>query len=147
VSWSDPDKVRELAVVGSRQRIVFNDTDAREPLRIFEKGVEAIREDPPAGFGEFRLQMRDGYILSPPLPPTEPLKLLCEHFLACLLGAEQPITGGREGTDVVRVMEAIDESVRRRGAPVPVSASPITLAEAAVPTVAVAGGVGSVDDG
>jgi predicted dehydrogenase len=118
VSWTDPDKVREIVVVGSRRRVLFNDTHAREQLRIFEKGVEAIREGPAVGFGEFRLQMRDGYILSPPLPAEEPLKRLCQHFLGCILDGDAPLTDGRAGSDVVRVMEAIDASLARRGVPV-----------------------------
>jgi predicted dehydrogenase len=122
VSWSDPSKVREIVIVGSQERVVFNDVDTAEQVRIFEKGVEAVPDaDVPYrtdSFGEFRLLVRDGDIRSPRLPAEEPLQRECLHFLDCVRTGSPPVSGGREGTDVVRVMEAIHASVALRGAPV-----------------------------
>ncbi len=127
VSWSDPSKVREVVVVGSQERVVFNDVDTAEQVRIFERGVEAV-DDPEVAaqqeadsFGEFRLLVRDGDIHSPRLPAEEPLKSQCLHFLNALRTGSAPISGAREGTDVVRVMEAIDASIAQRGVPVQVA--------------------------
>src|SRR5256886_10214429 len=38
VSWADPDKAREVVVVKSDKRIVFNDLNGVEQVRVFEKG-------------------------------------------------------------------------------------------------------------
>jgi len=116
VSWAEPNKVREVVVVGSDKRIVFNDLDIQERVRVFEKGVAAQPEV--ATYGEFQYLMRDGDIISPRVPVSEPLKNQCNHFLECVTENKKPLTDGRNGLDVVRVMEAIDCSIQRKGEPV-----------------------------
>jgi len=118
-SWLDPNKVRELVVVGSRQRIVFDDLNNVERVRIFEKGVAAEEKEADT-FGHFRLLVRDGDIISPWVAPSEPLRNLATHFLDCIRAGKPPLTDGRNGLDVVRVLSAIDRSVAGNGAPVEV---------------------------
>jgi predicted dehydrogenase len=119
VSWIDPDKVREVVVVGSKRRIIFNDLNNLERLRIFEKGVAPVADDI-NGYGEFQLRIRDGDIISPKVDTSEPLKNECSHFIDCIRRQQTPLSDGRHGLDVVRVLVAIDESLKRQGAPVPV---------------------------
>jgi predicted dehydrogenase len=69
-------------------------------------------------FGEFRFLVRDGDIISPKIEPSEPLKNQCAHFLDCIEKGIRPLTDGQNGLDVVRVMEAVQESLHKRGAPV-----------------------------
>ena len=130
VSWSDPSKVRELVVVGSQERVVFNDLDPIEQVRIYEKGVEAVADssDKDLGFGELRLLVRDGDIRSPRLAPEEPLKRECTHFFECIKSGTEPLSGARDGLDVICVMEAIDASLDLRGAPVQVEQAAGVLA-------------------
>jgi predicted dehydrogenase len=117
-SWIDPNKVREVVAVGSRRRIVFDDLNNTERVRIYEKGMSATMEADT--YGEFRLIVRDGDIISPRVPPSEPLKNLAEHFIECVTENKKPLSDGRNGLDVVRVMAAIDRSLERGGAPVDV---------------------------
>jgi len=133
VSWADPAKVRELVVVGSKQRIVFNDLNASEPVRVYHKGVAVVDHDSEASFAEHQLTMRDGDIVSPRVAVTEPLKTECNHFIDCVLSHKPPLTGGKEGLDVVRVMEAIDESLAHNGAPAYLK--PLALAPTVKPTL------------
>jgi predicted dehydrogenase len=119
VSWADPHKAREVVVVGSERRIVFNDLNGVEQVRVFEKGVRAVDPEP-LTYGEYRFQIRDGDILSPRIEVGEPLKNQCRHFLECVTRNLQPLTGGREGQEVVRVLEAVDRSLALHGAPVDV---------------------------
>jgi len=121
VSWADPNKVREVVVVGSDRRIVFNDLDPLERVRIFDKGVKAVHE--PTNFGEYHFQLRDGAITSPAVPFLEPLKSQCGHFLHCVRRGERPRTDGLQGMAVVQAMEAIEASVAQQGAPVRVGGS------------------------
>lgn len=118
VSWADPNKVRELVVVGSQRRVVFDDMSAQEPVKAYDKGISPADESD-ASFGEIRYKMRNGDIFSPNVQSSEPLKNQCKHFLNCVVNHESVITDGHDGLDVVRVMAAIDESVSRNGAPVP----------------------------
>jgi predicted dehydrogenase len=119
VSWADPNKVRELVVVGSHRRIVFDDLNAVEPVRIFEKGV-AVSSPNMDDFGQFKLAVRDGDIISPKVSASEPLKALCAEFADCLVSRKQPSSNAETGTRVVRVMEAISRSISECGVPVQV---------------------------
>ena len=120
VSWADPNKTRELVAVCSNRRIVFDDLNAQEQVRVFEKGVKAVVSEP-LSYGEHQLQIRDGDIVSPRLQPSEPLKNQCRHFLECVSTGEPPLTGGREGRDVLKVLEAIDKSIKLHGSEVRVA--------------------------
>ena len=116
VSWADPYKVREVVAVGSRKRVVFDDLENVERVKVFEKGV--TREDEPGNYGEFRLLMRDGDIISPRVDNAEPLKEEIIHFLECVKDGRRPSSDGLTGLEVVKVMLAADESIRQNGTPV-----------------------------
>jgi predicted dehydrogenase len=119
VSWADPNKVREVVAVGSRRRVVFDDLNNVERVRVFERGVsvgEAISDS----FGEFKLLVRDGDIISPKVEPSEPLKNQCADFVSAIRTGRPPLAGGRFGAGVVRTLVAIDASMRSRGAAVEV---------------------------
>jgi predicted dehydrogenase len=119
VSWSDPNKVREVVAVGSRRRIVFNDLNDVERVRVFERGVsvgEAIADS----YGEFKLLVRDGDIISPKIEPSEPLKNQCAEFFEVIGSGKAPVASCRFGLGVIRTLAAIDRSMRCRGAAVEV---------------------------
>lgn len=119
VSWADPLKVREVVVVGSDKRIVFDDLDPLERVRIYEKGIAASPvEAEPASYSEYHFSIRDGDIISPKIDFGEPLKTQCQHFVECVRQGCQPLSDGQEGLNVVRVMEAVGRSIAQRGAPV-----------------------------
>lgn len=121
VSWADSNKERTVAVVGSRARIVFDDLNAMERVKIYEKGISANV----AGgntFGEFLFALRDGDIISPKVPANEPLAEVCREFLKCVRTRREPFTSAAAGADVVRVMCAIEESLRRGGRQVAIRA-------------------------
>jgi predicted dehydrogenase len=115
VSWADPSKVREVVIVCRDRRVVFNDMDSLERVRVFERGVE--RDTGPLGFGE-QLLLRDGDILSPAIDAREPLKAQCGHFLHCIRRGQTLRTDARQGLAVVRVIEAVNRSMELAGAPV-----------------------------
>lgn len=114
VSWADPDKAREVVVVKSDRRILFNDLNGVEQVRVFEKGVSPVEEEP-LNYGELRFQIRDGDIISPRIEPAEPLKNQCRHFLECVRTGKRPVSNGVDGRNVVRVLEAINRSMERKG--------------------------------
>ena len=119
VSWSDPNKVREVVAVGSRRRIVFDDLNDVERVRVFERGVsvgEAIADS----YGEFKLLVRDGDIVSPRIVPSEPLKNQCAEFFDAIGSGKTPVANCRFGLAVIRTLAAIEESMRCRGAAIEV---------------------------
>lgn len=119
VSWLDPNKVREVVAVGGRKRIVFDDLNNFERVRIYEKGVTPGPQQADS-YGEFRLLVRDGDIVSPRVEPSEPLKNLGQHFLECITRDKAPETTGADGLAVVKVLQAIDRSMAKAGASVEV---------------------------
>jgi predicted dehydrogenase len=109
VSWLDPNKVRRITVVGSKKMAVYDDVEALEKIRIYDKGVE----HPPAttSFGDFQLSYRYGDIMIPHVAVSEPLRLECEHFLECIKKGTTPLSDGRQGVAVVRVLEMAQTSL------------------------------------
>ncbi len=115
-SWLDPRKIREMTIVGSKRMIVYDDVAQLEKLRIFDARVER----PPHydTFAEFHYAYHYGDMYAPYIRQEEPLKLECQHFLDCIRQGSVPITSGRDGLELVRVLEASSESLKRKGSPV-----------------------------
>jgi predicted dehydrogenase len=119
VSWADPNKVRETVVVGSEQRMVFNDLSAQK-VTIYKKGI-AASSMPFLSYGDYQFALRDGDILSPCLAPSEPLKKQVLHFIDCIINHKIPLTDGTSGINVVKVLEAADASIKLNGAPIKIN--------------------------
>ena len=115
VSWLDPHKVRKLTIVGSKKMLVFDDMEATEKIWIYDRGVGAPENA--LGYGE-DLTLRFGDITVPYLKMAEPLGIEVQHFLDCVETGETPRSDGRDGLRVVRVLEAVDESMAAGGTPV-----------------------------
>ena len=119
-SWLDPKKVRQMTVVGSQRMIVYDDTEPLEKLKIYDARVEV----PPHydTFAEFTYSYHYGDAYVPYIKQDEPLKLECQHFLECILQDQSPITNGRLGLEVVRILEGATESLRQQGASIALGA-------------------------
>jgi predicted dehydrogenase len=119
VSWADPHKVREVVVIGSEQRVVFNDMVSQEKVTIYKKGIPASSL-PDFNYVDYQFSLRDGDIVCPTISYGEPLKNQVLHFIECIQEGKHPITDGRSGENVIKVLEAIDESMTLNGTPVKV---------------------------
>ena len=118
LSWLAPSKLRRTTIIGSQKMIVYDDTST-EPVRIFDSGV-MIKD--PESFGEFKLSYRTGDILSPRVEAAEPLQLEMKDFCHAIRSGSPPRSSWRVGLDVVRVVEAVDQSLALNGARVAVKA-------------------------
>jgi predicted dehydrogenase len=115
VSWFDPHKIRKMTLVGAEKMATFDDMEAAEKIRIYDKGVEAAGTV--VGY-EQSLDLRSGDIVIPKTPGGEPLRAECLHFLACIENGETPRSDGRDGLRVVQVLEAGQRSLDAGGTPV-----------------------------
>jgi predicted dehydrogenase len=115
MSWLDPHKERRLTLVGSRQMAVFDDMEAREKLRIYDKGVERPPEY--RSWGE-SLAVREGDIYIPRVSNAEPLAVQLKHFAQVVRGEVAPRADAADGVRVVRVLEAASRSLAQGGTPV-----------------------------
>lgn len=116
VSWLDPQKRRQLTVVGTRKMAVFDDMQPQEKLRICDKGVLT---DAVVPFDQF-LTLHDGDVHIPSIRMVEPLLLEGQHFIDCIREKRTPETDGREAMRVLKVLVAASESLKNRGRPVSV---------------------------
>jgi predicted dehydrogenase len=119
LSWLAPSKLRRTAIVGSKKMVVYDDTST-EPVRIFDAGVNSVE---PQSFGEYRLTYRTGNIISPPVDVTEPLLIEMRDFVRAIRTGRPPRSSAEIGIDVVRTIEAVDESFDGAGAAVEVDES------------------------
>jgi predicted dehydrogenase len=114
VSWLNPNKIRKTTVVGSKKMLVYDDVSSLEKIRIYDKGVTVLPHYDT--FGEFQLSYRFGDIFIPKLDDSEPLKVACQHFIDCIETKVEPRSSGQHGLEVVKVIEAANESLTNSGA-------------------------------
>lgn len=108
VSWLDPHKIRKITVVGDKKMAVLDDMQATEKLRIYDKGIDF---SPSYGDYAESLSIRVGDIYIPKIDMAEPLRVECQHFLDCIAKGEKPLTDGACGLQVLRVLEAAEQSL------------------------------------
>jgi predicted dehydrogenase len=111
VSWLDPHKIRRVTLVGSEKMVVFDDMEASEKIRVYDKGavVKSVESYVEA------ITLRTGDILIPKIPSVEPLRTECEHFIECIERDRTPRSDGRDGLRVVKVLEAGSKSLAEGG--------------------------------
>jgi predicted dehydrogenase len=108
LSWLDPHKERRLTVVGARRMATFDDMLVEGKLTVYDKGFD---EDA-RSWGEYIT--RSGESFSPQISNSEPLRIECEHFLACIRDGVTPRSDGHSGLRVVRVLERLQNSLDQR---------------------------------
>jgi predicted dehydrogenase len=107
MSWLAPSKLRRTAVVGSEKMVVYDDT-SNEPVKVYDSGVMPHE---PATFEEFKLAYRVGDVISPRVDATEPLLLELEDFCRSVRNGATPRSSAHIGLDIVRMIEAVDQSL------------------------------------
>ena len=119
VSWLDPKKLREIVVVGDKKMAIWDELASAGPITIYDKTV--VRQENYEDFGQFQLLLREGDITIPKVRLEEPLKVQNRFFLRCVAEGRLPMNDGPFAVDVVKVLEAIEKSLKSGGAPSPVS--------------------------
>jgi dTDP-4-amino-4,6-dideoxygalactose transaminase/predicted dehydrogenase len=123
VSWANPKKVRELTLVGSGMRVVFDDMDPSARVKVYKTPTSAgdiHKTDGSSSAGHFHAALAVGDTYFPSIKHSEPLKDQVTDFFRCAKEGKQPISDARFGADVVHVLEAIQDSLKRGGVKVPV---------------------------
>ncbi len=116
VSWLNPQKVRRITLVGDKKMVTWDDLSSSGAITIYDKGV--IREPYYDSYGEFHLLAREGDVTIPKLQVEEPLKRQARFFIDALAKKDASVCSGERGWEVVRTLEAINESMKMNGAPV-----------------------------
>jgi len=112
-SWLDPHKVRQFTVVGDRKMAAFDDMAGEEKLKIYDKGIDMVTDK---NLYEAFLTLRSGDVFAPKIHMEEPLRLECREFLDCVRHNRKPIADVDNGIEVLKVLEAAQESLDNGGA-------------------------------
>ena len=115
LSWLDPQKRREMVVVGSDKMLIYDDVNSDRHLQIYDKSVAVDFQGELTDFADFSTRIRAGDLIVPNIRLKEPLAAEIEAFTEAIMTGEPPLTDGRHGLEVVAVMEAISTSMTRNG--------------------------------
>jgi len=112
VNWLSPVKVRMTLIGGEKKMLVWNDLEADEKIKVYDKGVKRTNGD---GVYDLRVSYRAGDMWAPRVDQLEALKLETQYFVDCILNNQTPFNDARAGLRVVRILEAVDRSLSNKG--------------------------------
>jgi predicted dehydrogenase len=112
VNWLSPVKIRTTLIGGQKKMVVWNDLVADEKVRVYDKGVQITSGE---GIRDLLVSYRTGDMWAPQLEPMEALHTEMNYFADCVLNSKTPFNDGHAGLRIVRMLEAAEESIRKRG--------------------------------
>jgi predicted dehydrogenase len=113
VNWLSPVKVRTTLIGGEKRMLVWNDLEADEKVKIYDKGVDITSRE---GVYQMLVSYRSGDMWAPQLEQVEALRQEMAYFVDCVTTGQEPFNNGAAGLRVVRMLEAASESLKKRGA-------------------------------
>jgi len=113
VNWLSPVKVRTTLIGGEKKMLVWNDLEADEKIKIYDKGVKVTSRE---GLYDLLVHYRSGDMWAPQIEQVEALQKELTYFVDCIVKDQTPVNDGEAGLRVVKMLEASDESLRKRGA-------------------------------
>lgn len=114
-NWLAPVKIRRTLLGGSRRMLVFDDLEASEKIKIYDRGISV--DQSPDDVNRMRIGYRTGDMWAPQLAIREALHAAARHFVDVILTGAQPLSDGHAGLRVVRVLEAATRSMANGGRP------------------------------
>ena len=112
VNWISPVKIRTTLIGGEKKMLVWNDLEADEKLKIYDKGVDVKSQE---GMYNLLVSYRTGDMWAPQVEQVEALKMELNYFIGCIREDTKPFNDGHAGLKVVRMLEAANESLSKRG--------------------------------
>jgi predicted dehydrogenase len=112
VNWLSPVKIRTTLIGGQKRMVVWNDLVADEKIRVYDKGVQISNGE---GIRDLLVSYRSGDMWAPQIEQREALHAELSYFADCILNNITPFNDGHAGLRVVRMLEAADCSIRKRG--------------------------------
>jgi len=121
VNWLSPVKVRTTLIGGEKKMLVWNDLEADEKIKSYDKGVDVTSQE---GLYNLLVNYRSGDMWAPQVEQVEALRAELTYFARCIAENETPFNDGLAGLRVVRMLEAANASLRKRGALVYLNGGP-----------------------
>jgi predicted dehydrogenase len=111
-NWLAPVKIRTVLLGGSKKMILYDDMESSEKVKIYDRGVDVSGAEV---VHQALISYRLGDMWAPKLDQTEALQLVAAEFANCIETGRRPLTDGIGGLNVVRILEAAEMSIKRRG--------------------------------
>ncbi len=119
VNWLSPVKIRQTLISGDKKMLVWDDLNPEEKVKIYDRGVDVKNanggKNGKNGIHELLVSYRSGDVHIPRLEGTEALKAEAQYFVQCIEKNQEPFNNGQAGLQVVRLLEAADESLKNGG--------------------------------
>ena len=112
INWVSPVKIRRMIVGGDKKMLVYDDMENFEKIKVYDSGVDFKTQE---SIHEALVQYRIGDMFSPKVNQTEALALGVKEFISSINEDRQPITSGKDGLAVIRLLEASDKSIKNMG--------------------------------
>jgi predicted dehydrogenase len=112
VNWLSPVKVRTTLIGGEKKMLVWNDLEADEKIKVYDKGVQMSNGE---GVYQLLVSYRSGDMWAPRVEQVEALKIEAAYFVDCILNDKKPFNDGAAGLHVVRMLEAAEQSLQQKG--------------------------------
>ena len=112
VNWLSPVKVRTTLIGGEKRMLVWNDLEADEKIKVYDRGVQMNSRE---GVYDLLVSYRSGDMWAPKIENVEALKAELAYFVGCIENQQTPFNDGMAGLRVVRMLEAAEESLKRKG--------------------------------
>lgn len=116
LNWLAPVKVRRTLVGGSKKMIVYDDMEASEKVKVYDKGISMSHD--PEDRERLLTGYRNGDMLAPQLEPSEALRVMANDFVSAITEQRRPVSDGYAGYRVVRLLEFAQRSMAQNGRPV-----------------------------
>jgi len=113
VNWLSPVKVRTTLIGGEKKMLVWNDLEADEKIKVYDKGVHITSRE---GLYNLLVNYRSGDMWAPQVEQVEALKQELAYFIDCVSNDRTPSNDGAAGLRIVKLLEAANQSVSKRGA-------------------------------
>jgi len=114
LSWISPVKLRRMIVAGSKKMAVYDDMEASEKIKVYDRGLETRTADNEQ-INQALIDYRIGDMWAPHISTREALDAEAEHFLDCVKTRNTPLSNGRFGLTVMRLLEGCQKSLEGNG--------------------------------
>jgi len=112
-NWLSPVKIRQTLIGGSKKMIVWDDNQPSEKVRVYDKGIDVIHNTDQ--IYNTLIQYRTGDMYCPKIESGEAIAVESNHIVNCLTNGETPVSSGKDGWMVVKILEAAQQSIKKRG--------------------------------
>src|SRR5256885_4004990 len=115
VNWLAPAKVRRTILGGSKKMMIYDDMEASEKLKVYDKGFSIATDPTLEKDYQLMISYRSVDMHAPQVGTREGLAVEVENVVRAINGKEPLVADGVAGWRVVRILEAAQQSIAAQG--------------------------------